>query len=184
MLWVMLSTAQGGDAGKLRVHERELRRRVERKTGVRGIEYVCVDTSEGNGTLHLLWAGNGSLYVEQKWLSEQWDEIHGARIVWVRRYRYGSRGRLSRYMVSQYMSGQRGAGMRISWSWKATMGLPLKRAWRTFKVIVQGTFRELLEKWEAFLRDEHVELREGVGAYRPLWAGANVRLKLDRYRYA
>ena len=57
---VDLTTAVGGPAHLLRRHLQELRRRVERDLGYKGIETFVVETSEGNGVLHMVWAWAGS----------------------------------------------------------------------------------------------------------------------------
>lgn len=159
VVWVMLTTGRGGDPRKLRAHLWELERRVCRKVNKSKIEHVVVDTTEGNGVLHILWAAEGSLYVDQAWLSSEWEKIHGARYVWIARYRKGSRGRLSRYMVSQYMSGQAGAGVRISWSWKTIFTVPLKAAWRAIKRASGCDHkRDLIALWERFLGGEMIDL--------------------------
>jgi hypothetical protein len=65
-------------------------------------------------------------------------------------------------MVSQYMSGQKGAGVRISWSWKTTFTVPIKAVWRLFKREGQWTSpRLMIEDWGRFLCDETVS----VGGY-------------------
>lgn len=177
VVWVMLSTATGGDARKLRVRERELRRRAAKKAGVGRIDHCVVDTTEGNGVLHVLWAADGSLYVEQAWLSDEWEKIHGASYVWIKRYRKGTRGRLARYMVSQYMAGQKGAGVRISWSWKKTIGIPIGTAWRVFKRRCEGSKRDLIRAWETFLRGGTVGLG-GVMASMAEWARSRAWVEL------
>jgi hypothetical protein len=73
-----LTTAEGGDPSKLSDHFEELNRRIKRKTGLEDIQYWKMTTREGNGVIHAILAGNVSLYVDQKWLSEEWEKIHGA----------------------------------------------------------------------------------------------------------
>ena len=54
---VTLSTAEGGDAEKLKpYHHKQLRNRVERQLGFQGLEYYQVGTEEGHGVLHIFWA--------------------------------------------------------------------------------------------------------------------------------
>ena len=122
LLRVDLTTAPGGQADLLRRHLQELRRRVERDLGFKGVETFVVETTEGNGVLHMVWAWQGTrpLIIEQKWLSEQWHRIHGAPIVWIRRMDLAkdSIRRGGRYFALQYLSDQRGALRRISWSWR------------------------------------------------------------------
>src|SRR5688572_3814651 len=49
LLRVDLTTAPGGQADLLRRHLQELRRRVERDLGFKGVETFVVETTEGNG---------------------------------------------------------------------------------------------------------------------------------------
>jgi hypothetical protein len=56
VLWVTLSTAEGGDAEKLTYHHKQLRQRIERQLGFQGLEYYQVRTEEGHGVLHIFWA--------------------------------------------------------------------------------------------------------------------------------
>jgi hypothetical protein len=175
VLWLMLSTAVGGDATKLAYHHQRLMQQVSyvskrygvgRKVvtsadgyksrvvkrdgtvvggaaddkvfvlGYAGMQHFSIRTDEGNGVLHLLWAWKGkrSFYIPQAWLSDAWRSIHGACVVWVARVGGGTGdvARLSRYMVSQYCSGQ--AGFKyMSYSWRKSFGFPLVSCWRAFK---------------------------------------------------
>jgi hypothetical protein len=141
VLWVMLSTAEGGDANKLSYRHKLLRQRVERQLGYRGIEHYQVRTEEGHGVLHIFWAWRAQpgtrarqFWVDQRWLSSQWEKLHGAPIVWVKAYRPGrrSRNRLSRYVISQYVQDQTGY-VNMCWSWKRSLGFPLGGVWTLFK---------------------------------------------------
>ena len=133
-----LTTAVGGDPKLMTKHYEMLRRRIERKIGKR-VHYWWVQTQEGNGVLHTLMAAEGSLYVEQEWLSEEWEEIHGAKIVYIKRYKKGtySRRRVSKYLVSQYLAGQLG-NVRMGWSWKRTFNIPISKAWKLFCRLLPG----------------------------------------------
>src|SRR3990170_7806444 len=127
-----LTTAVGGDPKVMTKHYETLRRRIERKIGKR-VHYWWVQTEEGNGVLHTLMAAEGSLYVEQEWLSKEWEKSHGAAIVYIKRYKKGfySRKRVSKYLVCQYLAGQFG-NIRMGWSWKRTFSIPINKAWRLF----------------------------------------------------
>jgi hypothetical protein len=119
---VDLTTGVGGPAHLLRRHLQELRRRVERDLGYKGIETFVAETSEGNGVLHMVWAWAGSreFIIDQRWLSEVWAKIHGAPIVFIRRMNLAkdSIRRVGRYFALQYLADQRGALVRMSWSWR------------------------------------------------------------------
>lgn len=154
-----LTTAVGGDPKVMTKHYEALRRRIERKIGKR-VHYWWVQTQEGNGVLHTLMAAEGSLYIEQEWLSEQWEEIHGANIVYIKRYKKGvySRKKVSKYLVSQYLAGQLG-NVRMGWSWKRTFDIPISKAWKLFcKLFRNRKYCVLLGKWQAFLRGETVDV--------------------------
>jgi hypothetical protein len=66
------------------------------------------------------WAGDRTFIIDQGWLSDQWDTIHGAYIVYIRRMNLAkdSIRRVGRYFALQYLADQRGALVRMSWSWK------------------------------------------------------------------
>ena len=154
-----LTTAEGGDPKLMTKHYETLRRRIERKIGKR-LHYWWVQTEEGNGVLHTLMAAEGSLYVEQEWLSKEWEQIHGATIVYIKRYKRGdySRRRVSKYLVSQYLAGQYGT-VRMGWSWKRTFNIPISKAWRLFcKLFKKKRFYELLGKWQTFIKGEIVNV--------------------------
>jgi len=82
-------------------------------------EYLWVETSEGNGVLHVLFFGD---YLPQAWLSDAWRDIHQSPIVDIRATRSKIKGhnedkkRLAAYCVLQYCAGQ-DKFIRYSWSW-------------------------------------------------------------------
>jgi hypothetical protein len=136
VLWVMLSSAFPGGLETLTRHFQRLREEIERKLGYEGLEFFAVKTREGNGVLHcyLAWKGARLFYVPQPWLSQTWERIHGARVVWVQKVKLGKghRSRLSRYIVSQYLANQ-DALVRVSSSWRRTFGFGLRRVWDEFR---------------------------------------------------
>lgn len=145
VLWVMLSTAEGGDANKLSYRHKVLRQRMERQLGYEGIEHYQVRTEEGHGVLHIFWAWRPApgararrFWIDQRWLADQWNQIHGAPVVWVKAYRPGrrSRNRLSRYVISQYVQDQSGY-VNMCWSWKRSLGFPLGAVWNALKSMWQ-----------------------------------------------
>lgn len=186
VLWVMLSTASGGDASKLAYHHQRLRQRIEARLGYQGLQHYQVRTSEGNGVLHIFWAWRArdgcrqrSFYVKQAWLGIQWQDIHSAPIVWIVRVRRGraSINKVSRYCMSQYVSGQAGYEY-MSWSWGRTFGFPLVACWRAFKGIWSkyngnGRKKALYALWGVFLS----------GSAVPLWSGRYTSLEVVRLGY-
>ena len=166
---VDLTTAKGGDSSKLREHFQELRRRVERVYGYK-VDYFMLETREGNGVLHTIWGIEHykAVWIPQRWLSEEWEKIHGAYIVYIKRVNVTSNSlrRVSTYLVSQYLAGQRGV-VRVSWSWKRAR-VQVVKAWKFLykeyrirsreytwmgmnKDTVTLTFRELLKAWDEVL---------------------------------
>jgi hypothetical protein len=132
-LWVTLTSSPKSSVKELRKHFQVLRKRIVRELELPHMEYVCVDTREGHGVLHMIWAckvphGHWQIrfYVDFKWLQNAWKEIHGAFHVNIKRI--GGAGhdarRLSRYIVAQYCGGQN-ALVRLS---QSKTDFPLSRA--------------------------------------------------------
>jgi hypothetical protein len=141
VLWVTLSTAEGGNADKLTYHHKQLRQRIERQLRYEGLEYYQVRTEEGHGVLHIFWAWRvrdgeraRRFWISQEWLSAQWEGLHGAPVVWIKAYRAGhrSRNRLSRYVISQYVQDQSGY-VNMCWSWKRSLGFPIGTMWEELR---------------------------------------------------
>jgi hypothetical protein len=164
--WGTLTTAPGGRADQLSAHFEELRRRIERRTGYRGVEFFKVNTREGNGVIHclLFWKPRSGepwrqFYLDFRWLTDEWEKIHGARVNWWRPYRAGggSRMRLSRYLVAQYVGNQEKGGesalVSMSWSWRRTFGFAMVKMWGRFKNTFEGPVLRvgLYRKWHQFL---------------------------------
>lgn len=55
-LWVTLTSSPSSPVSVLRHHFQTLRKRMARQLGYEGIQYVCVDTREGHGVLHMILA--------------------------------------------------------------------------------------------------------------------------------
>jgi hypothetical protein len=169
--WVMLSSSQASDTRLLARHHKELLRRVGRKLGFGDVEWFYVITREGFGVIHAFWAWRPKdgerrrvFWIPQPWLSEQWQVIHKAEIVWIAPYRTasGSRRRVSRYVVTQYVAEQ-AALVRMGWSWGRTFGIPLARYWRAFKAVHRqvpsvGGVKRLVQNWEAVMRGEELDI--------------------------
>ena len=70
------------------------------------LDYMAVETSEGNGVIHALMTGD---YLPHDWLSDQWKIIHKAWNVDIRRPK-GEHGnqKIARYILAQYVKGQEG----------------------------------------------------------------------------
>ena len=55
-LWVTLTSSPSSPNDKLRKDFQALRKRMSRQLGYEDIQYVCVDTREGHGVLHIILA--------------------------------------------------------------------------------------------------------------------------------
>jgi len=55
-LWVTLTSSPSSPTDKLRKDFQTLRKRMARQLGFENIQYVCVDTREGHGVLHIILA--------------------------------------------------------------------------------------------------------------------------------
>jgi hypothetical protein len=114
----------------LRKQFQELKRRVYRHYAI-NLDNFIVETSEGNGVLHLICAVEAKkrAWIDQRWLSGEWKKINDAKVVWIKRARQRRRDRLriASYFANQ---GQRGSAViRFSYSWWKTR-LPLGTAWQ------------------------------------------------------
>lgn len=65
----------------------------------------------GRWHIHFIFSG---AYIPQGWLSEAWNDVHGAVVVDIRMCR--NIGGLARYMITQYLSGQDCSYTRMSYS--------------------------------------------------------------------
>jgi hypothetical protein len=110
--FMTLTTSVGGSFRILRRDFQVLRKRISREFGFL-VQYWSLRTNEGNGVLHLVFKGG---FIPQRWLSDAWFSIHGARIVDIRALR-GSSRRLASYLVANYLCRQSFERMSWSWSW-------------------------------------------------------------------
>lgn len=114
--FLTLTSAPDSPPDRLRRDWQALRKRIAREYDVEPsvIQYRGVDTTEGHGVLHFLvavpagWGGAKGYFADFKWLQQAWTEIHGAFHVNVKRVKHGDghARRLSRYLVTQYVSDQ------------------------------------------------------------------------------
>ncbi len=147
LAWLNLTTAPNGTFEELAYQFKCLRQSIKRHFGF-PIEFLEVQTREGHGVIHAIIAcQNPRFWVGQKWLSSEWERIHGARIVWIKRIgKTAADGkRLSKYIVTQYCAGQRGF-VRFSWSWWLTP-VKIRKAWKALQCLCSVTFQDPLAKW-------------------------------------
>ncbi len=149
-LWVTLTSAPTSPVERLRADFQALRKRIGRELGFWTMEYVCVDTREGHGVLHMIWAWKdrqqterGTFYIPFAWLQDAWKAIHGAFHVNIKRIGSQDRDarRLSRYIVAQYC-GDQNALVRLS---QSRASIPLAKVRAELRRIVKG----MPERYEA-----------------------------------
>lgn len=142
-LWVTLTSSPRSPTKRLRCDFQALRKRIGRELGFKDFEYVCVDTREGHGVLHMIWAWRdpnplkrASFYIPFEWLQASWTSLHGAFHVNVKRIGNEDKDarRLSRYIVAQYCGGQE-ALVRLS---QSRMEYPLSRMREQLRTILKG----------------------------------------------
>jgi hypothetical protein len=171
VLWVMLSSAFPGGLETLTRHFQRLREEIERTLGFEGLEFLAVKTREGHGVIHCLlgWKGDRPFFIPQRWLSQTWERIHGAPVVWVRKVKSGRghRLRLSGYLVSQYLAEQ-DALVRVSGSWRRTFGFPLGRVYGELKK--RALYGARVALWSALLSGERIMFGNGE-----IWSLESVR---------
>jgi hypothetical protein len=178
-LWVTLTSAPGQTIKRLRKDFQVLRKRISREFGYGTFEYICVDTLEGHGVLHMIWAykdpnpdKRASFYVPFDWLQAQWKDIHGAFHVNVKRI--GTRDkdarRLSRYIVAQYCGDQDGL-VRMS---QSKMPYPL----RLMRASLLRELRNASERYELAHEWGEMPLEEFTPRFNA-WFWAMFRLAWD-----
>jgi len=113
--WVTLTSSP--ESSDLYSSYKKLIQRIEVRARERPA-YCRIKTMEGYGVLHcfLVFKGKG-LPCSYKWLSQNWQQIHGAWNVSIRKI--GGRGadadRVAMYSATQYASNQNGK-VRVDWS--------------------------------------------------------------------
>lgn len=118
--------------------------------------YIKVPELSKNGKqhLHVLFRGK---YIDQAYLSSQWQEIHKAKIVDIRKVKYTrTKKQIGAYMA-KYMSKENTFRYAWSWSWVwrgfCRHWTLLKRAWRYQNYLgMDSSFQELIQIWGHFLR--------------------------------
>lgn len=168
VFFVTLTGAPTSNAKQLSYHHERLKLSVVRHWNLTGLEHFKVITIEGHGVIHTLWAippaskgfRDPAIFIPQTWLSNEWERIHSAKIVDIRRVtlQNSSQRRLSRYIVSQYCGGQSGfvrsdythakwLGFSIRNTWER-----LKRHWRALKFTQGVDFGQLCAAWDSLVR--------------------------------
>ena len=95
----VLTLTSSSDSGDFHRDFEVLKKRIRRKFGK--FEYIAVKehTKEGLVHLHMVYRG---CFMPQSWLSDQWNEIHGAKIVWIAKlYTWKLAKHLARYFIKE-----------------------------------------------------------------------------------
>ena len=135
--FMTLTSSPASKYRQINPHFQVLRKRIERNFGK--IDYIKFRTNEGHGVLHVLYVGP---FIPQRWLSRNWDEIHGAKIVDIRKIR--GEKRIACYLISNYLVNQ--TFVRMSWGWvfRGFVGW-----WKKF--IKKYGYPLCIKKWTSFL---------------------------------
>ena len=132
---------------------RALKMRILRKYHFK-MKYWKIRTNEGNGVLHIVFRGK---YIPQKWLSEQWTEIHKSPIVDIRSLyetRKGLKG-IVFYLVGNYLAKQ--SFERVSWGYSWVFPAFVS-SWK--RLIEKYGFKRGLELWNRLLCSPFVVTRQ------------------------
>jgi len=137
--FMTLTSSPSSHWNELNSHFQVLRKRIRRTFGK--LDYIKFRTNEGYGVLHVVYVGP---FVPQKWLSRNWEEIHGAKIVDVREVRVEKR--LARYLISNYLVSQTFVRMSWSWGWvfRGFVGM-----WKGF--VQKFGYPLCIKRWTSFL---------------------------------
>ncbi|MBN1683218.1 hypothetical protein JW865_06680 [Candidatus Bathyarchaeota archaeon] len=127
--FITLTSSTNVDIKLLNRHFEILKKRIKRQF-LSKFEYVKIKTNEGNGVIHLIYAGP---YIPQTWLSRNWEEIHSSKVVDIRKLYFGIglRNYLSSYLQDQ-------GRLSYSWEW-------FKKGWSTaYKRIQENEKRKYM----------------------------------------
>jgi hypothetical protein len=95
--------------------------------------------------LHVVFWGE---FIPQSWLSRTWDELHGAKIVYIEQL-YGNSEGAARYLATQYLSQQEATFTRISYSFGWVCRGFVKR-WRHLWEVLDNR-KSVLAYWDCLL---------------------------------
>jgi len=143
--FITLTTSTEASIEDLNKHFRALVMRIRRKYGQ--FVYFKVKTDEGNGVLHILAV---CPYIDQRWLSEAWSELHKSPVVDIRLLKGGAKG-IARYLVSQYCAGQEFIRQSWAYEWVYKGFIKVWEGLKWMSAQVRGTREALLNIWRAHL---------------------------------
>lgn len=140
LLRMDLTSSEESDYGKIGEHFNTLLKRIKRKYPYE-VEVFRVKTKEGFGVIHAILAvrfrdgRKEGVWIDQGWLSENWQDIHKAKVVFVKRIRGKDKDqkRVACYLVNQYISGQ----SFDNYSWSRKNIFPISKVWASFKELIR-----------------------------------------------
>jgi hypothetical protein len=142
---------------------RTLKMRILRKYHFK-MKYWKIRTNEGNGVLHIIFRGK---YIPQRWLSEQWANIHESPVVDIRSLyetRKGLTG-IAFYLVGNYLAKQSFERMSWGYSWVFPAFVSY---WK--RLVEKYGFRRGLELWNKLLCNPFVVTRQvRLTRFLPQW---------------
>jgi hypothetical protein len=110
-------------------------------------EYFKVETSEGNGVLHIVYRGS---YLPHSWVSSSWSEIHNSPIVNIKLLNFNDMKKTACYVVSQYISSQGSSYVRSSQSWNWVF-----RGFKTLWYHLKWSYpKSCFNLWESILEEK------------------------------
>jgi hypothetical protein len=161
--FMTLTSSPEAKGRNLNADFRALKMRILRKYHFK-MKYWKIRTNEGNGVLHTVFRGK---FIPQRWLSEQWADIHKSPIVDIRSL-YETRKGLTGivfYLVGNYLAKQSFERMSWGYSWVFPVFV---RTWKNFTF--RYGFKRGLELWNKLLCSEFEVTRQvRLTRFMPKW---------------
>jgi hypothetical protein len=161
--FMTLTSSPEAKVRNLNADFRALKMRIYRKFHFK-MKYWKIRTNEGNGVVHIVYRGK---YIPQKWLSDQWAEIHKSPIVDIRSLyesRKGLKG-LVFYLVGNYLAKQSFERMSWGYSWVFPAFVNCRK-----RLIEKYGFRQALYLWRRLLCSSFTVTRQvRLTRFLPQW---------------
>jgi hypothetical protein len=142
---------------------RALKMRILRKYHFK-MKYWKIRTNEGNGVLHIVFRGK---FIPQRWLSEQWADIHKSPVVDIRSL-YETRKGLTGivfYLVGNYLAKQSFERMSWGYSWVFPAFVSY---WK--RIVEKYGLKRGLELWNKLLCSPFIVTRQvRLTRFLPQW---------------
>jgi len=161
--FMTLTSSPEAKGRNLNADFRALKMRILRKYHFK-MKYWKIRTNEGNGVLHIVFRGK---FIPQRWLSEQWADIHRSPVVDIRSL-YETRKGLTGivfYLVGDYLAKQSFERMSWGYSWVFPAFVSY---WR--RIVEKYGFKRGLELWNKLLCSPFVVTRQvRLTRFLPQW---------------